>query len=204
MAEKKLAISEAVGFGWKTALNNLGFFVALFIIVALIYIVPGWLKEATKVTAPLLSVVIGLVSFVLIVVVKLGLLKISLRFVDNEKGRFEDLWAYFHLFFKFLGTSIIYGLIVLAGLILLIVPGIIWAIQFGFFPYFMVEKNSGPMEALKKSSEITKGNKWNLFLLGLLLIGINILGALCLLIGLIVTAPLSMLAVAFIYRKLSS
>ena len=44
--------------------------------------------------------------------------------------------------------------------------------------------------------------KWDLFVFGLLLIGLNIVGALALLIGLLITIPTTMIAVASVYRKL--
>jgi len=42
----------------------------------------------------------------------------------------------------------------------------------------------------------------DLFLFNLLLILINLLGAICLLIGLFVTIPTTMVAWAFVYRRL--
>jgi len=88
------------------------------------------------------------------------------------------------------------------GTLLLIVPGIILGIKFMFFSYFIVDKNAGIIESLEKSAELTKGSKTNIFLLALLLWLINAAGALCLGIGLIITMPLSMTAVAYVYRKL--
>ena len=106
------------------------------------------------------------------------------------------------MFFKYLIGSILYGLIVFAGTILLIIPGIIWGIQFCFYDYFIIDKGLGPIEALKRSSAITRGVKWDLFVFSLILLGINLLGALCLLIGLFATIPTTMVAIAFVYRKL--
>ncbi|MEA3324508.1 MAG: hypothetical protein U9Q37_05135 [Euryarchaeota archaeon] len=59
---------------------------------------------------------------------------------------------------------ILYGFIVVGGLILLTIPGIIWAIKFQFFDYLIVDKGLGPIDALEKSSEITRGVKWDLFI----------------------------------------
>lgn len=58
------------------------------------------------------------------------------------------------------------------------------------------------MEALKRSAAITKGALWNLNLFDSSLVLINILGIICLLIGLLVTTPTTMVALAFVYRKL--
>lgn len=84
----------------------------------------------------------------------------------------------------------------------MIVPGIILGIKFWFFDYFIMDKKVGPIEALKRSAELTSGVKWKLFLFFLALTGINILGALLLLIGLFLTIPTTMMAAAFVYRKL--
>jgi uncharacterized membrane protein len=72
-----------------------------------------------------------------------------------------------------------------------------------FFSYFVVDQELGPIEALKRSAEITQGVKGDLFLLGLALGGINLLGAVALLIGLFATIPTAMLATAFVYRRLA-
>ena len=132
----------------------------------------------------------------------MGLVKVALRFCDQEKGRFSDLLSQRRLFFKYLFALILYGLIVFGGTLLLIVPGIIWGIKFWFFDYFVIDKKMGPIEALKKSYAVTTGVKWNLFVFFLALTGINLLGALCLLIGLFATIPTTMVAWAFVYRKL--
>ena len=84
----------------------------------------------------------------------------------------------------------------------MIIPGIIWAIKFQFYDYLIIDKKLGPIEALKKSAVITKGAKGNLFVFGLLLGGINLLGAICLLIGLFAAIPTTLVAKAFVYRKL--
>jgi uncharacterized membrane protein len=99
-------------------------------------------------------------------------------------------------------ASLLYGLIVLGGFILLIVPGIIWCLKFSQYKYFIVEKNAGPVEALKLSAQATDGAKWKLFSFGFVCLGINLLGLICLGVGVLFTAPLTMVAMAFIYRKL--
>lgn len=202
MTTKTFSKSEAVKFGWNVMKSNLGFFIVLLIVVGLIYIVPDMIGKLVEKDAPVLAFIISIISLVLGVVVGLGLIKIALRFCDNQKGRFADLFSQYRLFFKYLFGSILYNLIVSVGMILFIIPGIIWSIQFQFFPYFIVEKRAGPIEALKRSSRLTKGIKWNLFRFNLLLMGINLLGTLCLLIGLFATIPTTMVAMAFVYRKL--
>jgi len=202
MIIQKFSKSEAIRFGWNVMKNNLGFFIGFLIVAGLIYCVPSIIVKLLPKDVFILSIIINIVSLVLQLIIGMGLIRVAIRFCDNEKGEFADLFYCFPLFFKYLFSSILYGLIVLGGLILLIVPGIIWGIKFQFFAYFIVDKGCGPMEALKRSSAITMGAKWNLFLFSLLLGLINLVGTLCLLIGLFVTIPVTMVARAFIYRKL--
>lgn len=202
MTTKKFSKGEAVRFGWDTMKDNLGFFIGLLIVVGLISFVPGIIGRLVSEKASVLSIIIGIASGVLDLVITMGLIRIAIRFCDNDKGELADLFSCFPLFFKYLFGLILYGLIVAGGTILLIIPGIIWGIKFRFFSYFIVDKGVGPIEALKRSSAITKGAKWDLFVFGLLLSVIHVLGALCLLIGLFATVPTIMVADAFVYRKL--
>lgn len=197
------SIGESVRFGWNTMKSNLGFFVFLLIIVGLIYIVPAILAEVGREDLPVLSGILGVVAAVVQIIAGMGLIRVALKFCDNEQGSLSDLFSCVPLFIKYLLSSILYGLIVLGGTILLVVPGIIWAIKYMFYTYFIVDQELGPIEALKRSAEITQGVKGDLFLLGLALAGINVLGFLALLVGLFATVPTAMVATAFAYRKLT-
>ena len=198
----KFVISEAVQFGWNTTKSNIGFFIGLLIVAGLIQYVPAIVAAIIEADAPDLSLIIRIASYVLSAIIGMGLIKICLRFCDGEKGEFSDLFSCYPLFFKYLIGSILYGLIVVVGLILLIIPGIIWAIKFQFFDYLIIDKGLGPIDALEKSSEITSGIKLDLFSFAILIGIINLVGLLCLLVGLFVTIPITMVATAFVYRKL--
>jgi len=202
MTAEKFSISEAIHFGWNTMKSNLGFFIGLLILVFLFSSLSSIIAAKATEANIFLGIIFYIADFSLSIIISIGLVKIALRFCDNEKGRFADLFSQYPLFPQYLVGSILYGLIVFAGTILLIIPGIIWGIQFCFYDYFIVDKGLGPIEALKRSSAITRGVKWDLFVFFLVLSGINLLGALCLLIGLFVTIPTTMVALAFVYRKL--
>lgn len=200
MNPKAFSIGEAVGFGWDVAKKNIGFFVVAAIISLVVEGIPGALQEATKRNP--VTVLFALLGFFVSGVVTLGWIKISLRFCDQDKPEYGDLFSQYPLFFRYLGAAILYGLIVLGGFILLIVPGIIWTIQFGYAFNLIVDKRVGVMESLRISSAVTRGTKWNLFVFGLVLVGINLLGALALLVGLLWTIPASFVASVYVYRKL--
>ncbi|MBA2123343.1 hypothetical protein B9J78_00080 [bacterium Unc6] len=204
MTTKKFSKGEAIRFGWNTMKSNFGFFIGLLIVLGLLLIVPGVIAEMVKKVNVFLGIIFHIADFVLTIIISIGLVKIALRFCDNEKGRFTDLFSQCHLFFDYMFAGIFYFLIVLGGTLLLIIPGIILLIKFCFFEYFIVDKKAGPIESLKRSWVITRKVKWDLFVFFLMLLGINLFGALCLLIGLFATIPATMVAMAFVYRKLLS
>jgi uncharacterized membrane protein len=191
---KRFSIDEAVRFGWDTVKANLGLMIGLTIVI---YAVSG----AGQVLH-FLPVLGSIGSWLLGIIMSMGMTRVVLKFVDGGKGDFNDLFASFDVLLDYLGASVLYSLVVVGGLCLLIVPGIIWAIRFGFFGYFIIDRKLGAMDALKASSALTQGAKWDLFVLGLAVLGINLLGALCLGIGLLVTMPTTTLAMGFVFRRL--
>jgi uncharacterized membrane protein len=199
---EKFSRSEAIKFGWKTMKKNFWFFVGLLIVACLIEIVPSGIANGLKNKVMLLYVIFTLIAWTIQTIVKMGLIKVALDVINKGTAEMGTLFSCTKLFWRFLGGSILYGLIVMGGFILLIVPGIIWAIKYQFFSHLIIDKNLGPIEALKKSAEITAGSKGNLFVLEILLMLINMLGVICLVIGLFATIPLSMVATAYVYRKL--
>jgi len=102
------------------------------------------------------------------------------------------------------GTAVLYGLIIFGGFLLFIVPGIIWSVKFSLWSYFVVDKGLGPVQALKASSRATMGVKWDLFGFGIVCGAINILGVLCLIIGIFATYPTVIVATALVYRQLAA
>jgi len=205
MVASKFSKSEAIKFGLDITKKNLKFFIVVSLIFFIISFLPNFILTLTEPGS--LNVVLMVLLFSLLflsLIVELGFLKIALNFYDNEKSKISDIFLTYPLFLKYLGGLILYSLIVLLGLILLVIPGIIWSIKFQFFPCFIVDKKIGPLEALKRSSKITRGSKWNLFLFGLLVMLINLAGTLFFIVGLLFTIPVTMLAYIFVYRKLLS
>ncbi len=89
-------------------------------------------------------------------------------------------------------SYILFVAMVGAGSILLLIPGIFLAVRFCYFPFATMLDDKGIISSLSKSWEITKGNFWRTFSLGLVItvlgIGISLLFA--------VLAPTNPLALA--------
>ena len=202
MNTPKFSIDEAIQFGWNAAKRNIGFFFIVFIISLVASAIPNGVQTATEKTAPFLSFLFGLVSLVVSQVLAIGITRISLRFADQQKAEIADLYTGYPLFFRYLFASILYALIVAIGLVLLVVPGVYLAVRFSQYGFLVVDKGLGPVEALRKSAALTEGARWQLFLFGILLFGLVLLGAIALLIGLFWAVPTTLVAAAFVYRRL--
>jgi hypothetical protein len=200
--QKHVPISEAISFGWNKTKSHLGFFISLFFVMFLVQFIPSLLTELFKENQPILSIIFQILGSVLYLMISIGSIKITLDIYDNQKPHLSTLFSYSKVYLNYILASVLYSLIVTAGMFLLIVPGIIWAIKYQFFSYSVIDKNSKPTESLKLSAELTKNVKLSLCAFGFLLTIINIAGALALLVGLFITAPLSMLSVTYVYRKL--
>jgi len=204
MTTKQFSKKAAFTYGWETFKKNSWFIMGIVLIYSIAQIFPsyigGFLIEQNLFY---LGIVFILIGMVLQVIFKLGIIQILLNFRDAKKASFSDLFKSYPLFFKYIFASILYGLIVFVGTLLLIIPGIIWALQFAFCGFILVDQKASILESLRKSAEITKGHKWNLFLFLIVLILFNLLGTLAFYIGLLVTAPISALALVYVYRKLN-
>ena len=200
MKKPQFSKKEAIKFGFAIAKSHILFFIGVLIIVVLVSAIRSALRTEVQ-KAALVYLALTLVQYVVNTIVAMGLIKISLEFVAKRKPKIRDI-VYYKPIVKYALASIASGFIVFVGFILLIIPGIIWAVRLQFATYLIVDKNLGPIEALKTSWKLTHGNTWNLFFFGLLLGLINILGVLCLVVGLFITVPLGMVATTFVYRKL--
>ena len=145
----------------------------------------------------------GVVRLVVDMFLGMGMTAFFIKAHDAvERVQLKDLW-HPKSFWKYLGVSILVGVIVSIGFILVIIPGIIAMTMLIFASYLVIDRDLGPIAAIKESMRITKGHRWGLLGLILLAIVINILGAICLVVGIFVTIPVSTLAVIHAYRTLS-
>lgn len=202
MNKKDFSIEDALKLGWNTMKGNFWFFVGVLVVAFVITFVPHAIAGVLQKNFPGLSFLFRIVAWIVEIIVAIGLITIALKFLDGKTPEFNDLFSFQPFFWKYLGASILTGLVVAAGFILFIIPGIYWLIKFQFFGYFVVDQGCGPVEALRRSSRITHTVKWKLLGFGLLCMVINWLGAIVLLVGLLVTVPLTLIAYAFVYRKL--
>ncbi len=204
MKENSFSIKEALSFGWETFSKHIWYFLALFLGLSVIFSILGFMQEIAKEMRPPLFVALNLIGVVFNVIISIGLIRMALSFVHKTKASIrESFTPSAQFFFPYIVGSFLYALIIIGGTILLIIPGIIWAVTYQFYAYFILDKKSSPREALRQSARITKGVRLKLFGFMILIVIFNIIGALLFGIGLLVTIPVTLLAIAFTYQKLS-
>ncbi len=187
-------IKASLKHAWEVYKANfeISVFATLFIIVL------GYLSDDKTMPQNFL---LGLTAVIVLIIAGIGYIRIFLKIHEGQPVEFEDLFKSYPLFWRYIGVSILFPLLVLVGLVLLIIPGLFWAIRFSFSQIAMVDKNLGPVAAMKESYRITKGLFWKLFLFWIVIIFINILGSI-LFIGTLVSLPVSAIASVYVYKEL--
>jgi uncharacterized membrane protein len=192
---------DALRHGWRAFTANIGPMALYALVVIGVSVLVNIVFGRPDGTQSFLG---NLVGFLVNQLITIGWLRIALDAVDGRPIDSDRIRNAFSVFVPFLVAAILFSLGVTLGLILLIVPGIIFAVVFGFYGWALVD---GAVEdgvaALRHSAEITRGNRWQLFGFGIVLLALNLLGLLALVIGVVITSAVSILALAHVYRQLS-
>ncbi len=124
------------------------------------------------------GIIVGVIVVVIGLIIEIGYVKYFLKLLSGGYQTVEDVLQYSRLLWKYFLGMLVFGLLVLGGLLLLIIPGIYLALRFMFVPILIIDKEISVREAFRQSSLITSGVKWKL--LGMLVV----LGALQSIVGL--------------------
>ncbi len=127
--------------------------------------------------------------------------------LDVERGEKFQITRMFDGFTKKLVPLVLVGILtsifITVGFIFFILPGFLVAGWY-LFPYlYVVDKDMDFWPAMEASREIGFANHLNAFLFIIVLVVINIVGALAVGIGLLISVPLSMCATAKAYSHLT-
>ena len=89
-----------------------------------------------------------------------------LGIAQEGAARLELLFIGFQRFWKSFGTYFFYTLFIVLWTLLFIIPGIIATFRYAM-AFFIIadDADCGPLEAISRSKEMMKGNKWKLFCL---------------------------------------
>jgi hypothetical protein len=217
-----LDLGFCIGQGWKFTLANFGqiflFGLSYFLISFAVSAVLGGISMAVdglpqtlqgpdgqiEVTQSggAVTTILNLVDNVVSIFLSLGAVRYGHLLLNGENPPISELFSQGSKLLSFIGATILYGIMIGVGLLLLIVPGIIVIVRFGFYQQAIVEKNLGAIDALKYSLELTKTNGLSLFGLYILSFLIVLAGLLAVIVGLLWAIPTTWLALLIAFRYL--
>lgn len=213
------SVGEALGFAWNRFKGNALFwvlFVLLTIVVAAIFnsgsfgdyqeineaAMNGDISSGTAAGVSFGSSLLGLIgSLVGSVLSALGI-NAALREVAGEKATWGTLFKV-----DAFGMVLLAALLLLVagfvGLLLCLVGAVVVAIFAPFTYHNVIDKGMNAWAAFTSSFRLVGQNFGSVFLLELALLGLNIAGAIVCGLGLFITIPLSVLALAYAFRRLT-
>ena len=190
MDPKELPYGESLKAGWAAFKERIGYFIGAIILTGLICLPLYIVDIATIVQGYNAVAVVAYILFLLLIMFfSMTWTKMFLMILDKQAVSMKTLFQGNGMYVKYFLSELLYGLIVLGGTILFIIPGIIWSLKYMLAPYLVIDKGMKPMEAIKLSGQMTKGFKWQLTVFTLYL-------------GLFITIPLTGIASAYVYRHI--
>lgn len=198
-ASSTLDIGDAFRAGWRGFIANI---VPLIVVALIVWVVSGLVNLWANQTAGLVQFLWQVLAFFVSQVVSIVWIALALAIIDGRDISADSLLPSGGVLLSYIIASFLFTLMLAVGLVLLIVPGLIVAVVFGLYGWAVVDKSLDPMEALRHSSRITQGNRWQLFGFILVAIALNIVGVLLLIIGVLVTSAITLIAAAHVYRQL--
>jgi hypothetical protein len=188
-------IGKYLGEGWELFKKNAGGFVGFTLIMLLVSAIPQVLPDRIK---PLGSIVSSVVSGPL----GAGFYIVAFKLIKQRATTFSDFFRGFNNFLPLFLASLVTGILMLIGFVLLIIPGIYLAVAWMFTTLFIVDRKFDFWDAMESSRKVIsrKWFSWFGFLIVLTLV--NAVGFFLFGVGLLVTVPLSVCATAIAYQDI--
>jgi uncharacterized membrane protein len=136
--------------------------------------------------------------------VEYGVAYASLRAARNEKVETKNIFAAFNNYKNAVLAYLLATFIIVIGIILLVIPGIVFICKLVFVPYLIVDKKMDVVPAVKESWRVTAGHGITIFLMIVIAFFLSILGLALAGIGLIFAVMWIELTFAHLYHRVSS
>jgi hypothetical protein len=174
--DRSISVKSWFARGWQTFRRNPKPLIAgsiIFNSISLLSALAAGMAGRQWITIPFQLFIIPILGF--------GWLALCLHGVRREDTTLALLFSAFRSYFRVWATYILYVLLVVAGIFLVIVPGILWALKYSMIFFAVMDRSLYGREAFRFSKRVTGGFRGKLFAAFVL---ISILSA--------VSAPFSM------------
>lgn len=166
--------------GWEILQDNIGMFIGYTLLTVAISVASAFIPFGSLlVSGPLTA----------------GFYIVANKISKGEPYEFGTFFKGFDFFVPLLLWTLIGGIFIALGLVALIVPGIYLAVAYTFVPLFIVFGKIEFWDGMEFSRKLVTKKWWNIFGFVLLLMLINMAGALAFLVGLLFTIPLTYCAI---------
>jgi hypothetical protein len=130
-----------------------------------------------------------------------GMNWVFLKAIRGERIEIRDMFVVFQKnYWNAVVANVVVGVIVGLGIVMLVVPGIIFACRLAFVPYLVVDREMDVMDALRVSWDMTRGYGWQIFFMGFLAFWIVIGGLALLVVGVFISMMWIAAAFAAMYH----
>jgi uncharacterized membrane protein len=126
----------------------------------------------------------------------------TIKRVSGRNPDIGDLFKGFNFFIHTLVASLLIGLFTFLGTLTLIIPGLVIAAMYKFTYLFIVDKRMDFWPAMQASHNVVKNDYFGFTMFLILAFVVNVLGFLCLVVGLLVTVPVTFAAITIAYKEL--
>ena len=163
-----MSVGDILDRSLKLLFSRLGTFYAIGLIIQLpLVIIQIVAANATAVDMQLM-IVLGLVILFLTLILNFVAMAAQLKvieqeFIDNKIGVGGAIGFAFTRFVPLILVSITLGLVVFVGMLLCIVPGIIFFCLYAFSAQAVVLEGYGPFKGMDRSAKLAKGFKGRIF-----------------------------------------
>lgn len=140
-----------------------------------------------------------LINWIVMVYLNTGVTHAHLQAVQLQNPILSTIFHQKNKVVPYALSLILIGIGSMIGFLLFVIPGIIWMLMTLFASYIVLDRQIGPVEAIHQSRELTKGIRLKLMVFIFTLACLNIVGALLLFVGLLITVPLTTIATAKLY-----
>ena len=125
---------------------------------------------------------------------------------EGREPRVQDIFSQMKLFLPLLGFSIVAGLVLLIGYMLVIFPGFLLTLALTFFCIFMLplmtDKSLGLVDAVKQSADLAlKGQVLDHVIVTILYIALIAVGSSVFGVGILFTQPLATVFLMSVYEE---
>ncbi|OGH10721.1 MAG: hypothetical protein A3B38_04535 [Candidatus Levybacteria bacterium RIFCSPLOWO2_01_FULL_36_13] len=191
------SIEQVITTSWKTLKKNPKNIIGFFLLIGVISILN------LAISSQLGSIISNIESWIFGALVQVAIVTFTVSAFNKRKTTISSRLKDYKSVLKLIIGNFLSGVVIFLGFLALIIPGIVFAVRLQFVGFLIVEKQLGPIEAIKGSWKLTKNNFFTLLGFGIVSMLLNIFGFFLLIVGLLVTVPLTSLAQANVYLKLS-